>query len=376
MSKDVKYSNELKSVIIGPYPPYRGGIAQYNSQLHKALSKMSNTRVISFKRLYPKLLYPGKSDKVENLLPKDHKDVKYIIDAYSPLSLKRALAEIRNVHPDVVIITWWTLFWQPGMAYIAYKLKKTDIKTIFLCHNLFDHDAKKLKQKISELLLKQANGYIVHANEHVKQIKTFNSNAKVMQRMHPIYNQYPAPKKRLAKRGKLEILFFGFIRPYKGLTTLIDALAILRDKDIYPVIVGETWTSKKELEKSLYDKSIPNLELNLQYVSEQESATYFDRADIVVLPYKSATGSGVVATAYHYNKPVLAASVGGLRDSVIIGKTGWLVKPNSSKSLASAIESIKRNEIKKMIKHISEFKKENNWDNFAKHIVEFCSSNF
>jgi glycosyltransferase involved in cell wall biosynthesis len=315
-------------------------------------------------------LYPGGSDKIGS-----HKEpgVHYLIDVYSPLSWRQAADQIIAAKCDVAILSWWTLFWQPGFAYIARRLKRRGVKIIFLCHNLSDHGSVGVKHRVSEALLKQADGYIVHAKEQAQTLAALKPLAPVLQRLHPIYNHFPPPTKVKQKRGRLEILFFGFIRPYKGLDSLVKAVALTADPKIYLTVVGEPWQNADVLRKQLTQMGAQNLELHLQYVDEQSAANYFARADAVALPYLSATGSGVVALAYHYKKPVLATKVGGLSDAIMQGKTGWLVKPGSPQKLANAINNIRREQAQAMAVNIERFNKNNSWQQMAEEIQKFAT---
>ena len=361
-----------KYIIIGPAEPYKGGIAQYTTQLHNALGKYSDVKTVSFKRLYPGFLYRGQTHKISSgdNIPADH---RFLIDCYNPLSLSKTINYILKRQPDVVIIAWWTLFWQPALHFIARRLKKRNIKVVLLCHNLYDHSGRSIQKYISKKLLKAADAYIVHSTEQYRQLKLLNSNAQILKRLHPIYNQFPDLVEPVKKRGRLELLFFGLIRPYKGLDTLIAALRRLNDTEVYLTVAGESWGDKTELLNSVASLA-SNIELNLKYISDDEVPSYFKRADVVVLPYISATGSGVVALAYNYLKPVLATNVGGLRDVVIEGQTGWLIEPNSSEKLAAKISSITREDAAAMAKNIRQFNKENSWDAMAKAILNFSES--
>lgn len=363
-------AGQKKVVLVGPIFPLRGGIAQYNTQLHRALQKQSEVLTVSFKRLYPDWLYPGKSDTEPDAKNHTEKGVRYIVDAYSPFSLHRAINEITENQSDFVVLTWWTLFWQPGFAYMAWRLRRRGVKTAFLCHNVVDHDASRVKKIISKFFLRQADGYIVHATEEKKLLrdlgmKGFILNTKAL----PIYDHYPKASKTLVKRGRLEILFFGFIRPYKGLNVLLSALSELKDKDIFLTVVGEYWGNEEDFRKEVKAKDIPNVELHLEYVDDKSAANYFKRADVVAQPYLSATGSAVVSVAYHYRKPVLATKVGGLKDSVTEGKTGWLVKQNSSLDLANVIKEITREQALSMTTEIDEFCQRNSWAGLASKII-------
>ncbi len=210
----------------------------------------------------------------------------------------------------------------------------------------------------------------LQSSEQVEFIKELRPEAPILKRIHPIYAQFPAPDKKLAKRGKLELLFFGFIRPYKGLDILLEALDLLGDDDIHLTIVGEQWGKPDELNEAI--DRMENVEAHLEYVSDQEAANYFARADVVVLPYRAATGSGVVTLAYNYGKPVLATNVGGLKDAVADAKTGWLVEPDSPRALADRIKKIKRKDLAGMKPAIKKFCKDNSWDAMADAIREFA----
>lgn len=360
-----------KVALIGPAAPYRGGIAQYTTELHKALSRYCNLYTFSFKRLYPPVLYPGRSDKEPGMEGYRLPTVDYTLDIYSPLSLRKTADEIVAARCEVAIISWWTLIWQPGCAYIARRLKKHGIKVVFLCHNLFDHDATGLKRQVSERLLTQADAFIVHSKEAESIIKSLKPTASVLTRLLPIYTQFPAPRKILNKRGRLELLFFGLVRPYKGLDDLMEALGQLKDSRVFLTVVGEAWDDAVELQKRWQDMNVPNLELHLEYVDDQTAANYFARADVVVLPYRSATGSAVLGLAYNYGKPVLATRVGGLPDGVIEGKTGWLTEPNSPVALAKSISNIGRKQLPRMESEIKILCQANSWEKMAEAVAKF-----
>ncbi len=361
-----------KVVLIGPMPPYRGGIAQYTSQLQKSMSKLCDLQTVSFKRLYPKWLYPGENDKEPGMENYRAKDVDYALDIYSPFSVRKLTKKLIDSGAEVVIFTWWTIIWQPGFAMMARRLKKRGIKVVFLCHNIFDHDAKGAKRKISQTLLKLADGYIVHSTEEQEMLTSIVPTAPVMQRILPVYGQFSDPDKHMRKRGRLEVLFFGFIRPYKGLDVLVKALAELQDKQIYLTVVGEAWEDVNGLKERLNSYGAANLELQIEYVDEVTAANYFSRADVVALPYLTATGSAVLSLAYHYKKPVVASRVGGLPDGVVEGKTGWLFKVNSPESLSKTLQKITREKAKGMKSGIDTFCRANSWDAMARQILEFC----
>lgn len=358
-----------KITLVGPIYPYRGGIAQYTTQIARSLGKYTELNTVSFLKQYPKFLYPSSSDKEKNV-KLDTPGVDFWLSIYSPLSWRSSAKRIASSQPDLVIFCWWTLIWQPAFAWMAKYLRRRGIKTYFLCHNLYDHGPKRPSTGLSKRLLKVADGYIVHSTDQAKELKKLMPSAQILYRPLPIFDQFPDSKQELSKRGRLELLFFGFIRPYKGLDVLLKALGDLGDQEVYLTVLGEAWEDPKDLKKLVDQNKVPNVELILKYVEAKTAAKYFGRADAVVLPYRSASGSGVVSLAYNYLKPVIATEVGGLKDAVIDGKTGWLVKPASSKALAAAISKITRQAAASRDKEIIKYCQDNNWDNMAKAIIE------
>lgn len=356
--------------MFGPIRPYRGGIAQYTTQLKRSLGKISDLQTISFKRQYPKWLYPGESDKELGDGDQQESGVDYALDALSPLSWHRAANAVIVKGCDHAVLTWWTLFWAPAFAYIAWRLRRHGIRASFLCHNLFDHGARGIKQWISRRLLSCADSYIVHSREQNALLHAHFPHKPVLLRLLPVFDHFPPASEVLQKRGRLEVLFFGFIRPYKGMDVLLDAIENLSDPEIYLTIVGEIWGDKKRIDDATRRKG-SHVEAHLHYVDDKVAANYFERADIVVLPYLSATGSAVVTLAYHYRKPVLASQVGGLEDAVIPGRTGWLVSPGSANLLASALADIDRTAAAGFKEGIEMFIKENGWESMAAAICAF-----
>ena len=361
-------NSKPRVAVIGPVAPYRGGIAQYTTEICKVLAGEVDLSMYSFDKQYPGWLYPGESDVEQGA--KRRKDVHYTLRTLSPISWRNTAKQIAENH-DAVIINWCTLCWQPAFAYMARILKKKGVKVIFLCHNIGDHGDTGLKAKLSDFLLKQADGYIVHTAQEKNHISAVKEQAAVLLRPHPIYTHFPKAKKKLSRKAELELLFFGFIRPYKGLDTLIDALAQTKN-DVHLRIVGEVWKNKDELIKKI-DDSDTNIDYSFSYVSDAEAANYFDACDVVVLPYLSATGSGVATLAYNYRKPIIASNVGGLTDTVS-KKTGWLVKPGEATELAKTIDSITRPEANSKKKAIQDYCKENSWKRMAEEVRKFVES--
>jgi len=361
--------------LLGPVLPYRSGIAQYTTQLHQALQQCADVVTVSFKRQYPKFLYPGETDITPGMENYQEPGVTYSLDIYNPFSWRKAANEIIKSDCDLAVLTWWTLIWQPGFAYMARRLRKHGVKTVFLCHNLFNHKTgglmglvDKIMYPMARWMLRQADAYIVQASEKQAELREIKPGAEILFRLHPIYDRFPPATEHWAPRGRLDLLFFGLIRPYKGLDILLESLAKLKDNEICLTIAGEAWGDVDALRQQLTESGVPNLESNLRFISDVEAANYISRADALVLPYRSATGSGVAAVAYNYGKPVIATKVGSLADIVVDGKTGFLVPPNDPDALASAIQKASRQELQAMRPAIEKFSHENSWGAMAQAI--------
>jgi len=350
--------------VVGPVLPYRGGIAQYNSLLSRALAKSDvDARFYSFSRQYPQWLYPGASDRDPTLTNFAEPGVRYTIDSINPLTWWRTAREIAEQRPVLVVFHWWTAFWAPCFMAMIKLLKRRGFRVAVIGHNLADHDASGLKAAISRRVLNMADAYLVHSSEHMDILKREQPGKPVVFHPIPVYGHYPAARRTLAKRGRLELLFFGFIRPYKGLDILLDAIRKLADKDVYLTVVGEHWGDSKAIVEGNADS--PNIELHLRYISDAEAAEYFDRADFVVLPYTAATPSAVASVAFHYNTPIIASRVKGLTDVVIEGETGILIPPGDPDALARTISTASRDQSLHLAGGVARYKQTHNWDSLS-----------
>lgn len=357
--------------IVGPVVPFRGGIAHHTTRLAEAISAYAETSVISFARLYPKIIYPGQF-QIDQSDTRCNLDVKFDLDAINPATWRQVDRVLESLQPDLVVIPWWTQFLAPCVSYLTRRLKLREVPVIFMCHNVTDHDAGKLRRWISRRVLRRATGFVTHARSEKDEITDLVRDANVLFHPHPAYDSFPKAKGTLPRRAALELLFFGLIRPYKGLEVLVDALARLNDLDLFISIVGEPWkTTVSYWRKRFSEAEIRNIvDFVPRYVSDAEAAEYFDRADVVVMPYLSATGTGIAALACQYEKPLVASDIGGLSDVVIDGVTGILVPPGDRKSLANAIRRFAINGIPNLSCNIRKHKTELSWDSLARMMID------
>lgn len=374
VSHRVRAEGELPKVgMIGPVLPFRGGIAQHTTLLLRAMAGKADVRAMSFTRQYPKILFPGESDRDPDYEGHVEPNTEYLIDPLNPLTWSTAVTRMIAWGPDVVMIPWWQVYWAASFSYMARRLRRAGIPVVFLAHNVTEHEAAAWKRALTRRVLALGSGHVVHTKLDAEHLLDLLPDAKPVMHLHPAYDQFPAATGLLAPEHALELLFFGFVRPYKGLDLLIEAMALLpKDLDVRLTVAGEFWhgpesTRARIAELGLEDK----VEVISRYVNEAEVAEYFGRAHALVLPYRSATGSGVVAIAHHYEKPVIVTRVGGLPDVVEDGVTGFVVEPDSPEALAAAIEDLAGRDLSGMVGAVRRFKAEKlTWEGLADAVLE------
>ena len=356
-----------RCVVIGPVLPFRGGIAQHTTMLARALADTCDLSIFSFSRLYPKILFPGESDRDPDYEGHQEPHCSYTLDSINPFTWMRTVRRVRALQPDLVIIPWWTFFLGPSFWFIARALRREGIETVFFVHNASDHEEAAWKRWLSRHTLNNGARYVVHTRQEAELLSQMQPGKPVAVHPHPIYSQFPYVPDTPPRQAALELLFFGFIRPYKGLEVLLQAMQQLQDLDIHLTVAGECWGDPSEILKQA--EAAGRTETLLRYLDDRETASLFQRADVVVLPYLSATGSGVIPLAYHYDKPVIATRVGGLPDVVIDSRTGWLVEPGDVEALAHCIKQLPATDLTVMPQHIQALKDQLSWNSLADSVV-------
>jgi glycosyltransferase involved in cell wall biosynthesis len=356
-------------VLIGPTLPYRGGIARHTTMLHRALHTQARALTISFSRQYPRWLYPGTHDTDEDLRDYKEPGVEYLIDSLNPKTWTQAVARMREFAPRTVVMPWWHVYWTPCFSWIARAARRMNSEVVFLCHNSVEHENTKWKQRLSYVALSTADRFITHTYADRDNLQR-QFKAPIQVHPHPTFDWHIDKVHPLPRRARIELLFFGFIRPYKGLDILLEAMKALRHEDIHLSVVGEFWQNEAAVRRFIEDNRLDSkVELVARYVSDREAAAYFMRSDVVVLPYRSATGSGVIPLAYHFRKPVIATRTGGLPDVVVDGQTGLLVDPESPTALAAGIASVLTGQVQFDPRAIDRIASRLTWDGLAREIL-------
>ncbi len=339
--------------------------------LYRALAKETETLMISFSRQYPRWLFPGKDDKDRSKGDLREEGVEYLIDSINPLSWSKALKRAKEFGPSIAIFPWWHVYWAPCFWWFSQRLKSQDVEIVFLCHNVFGHEDAPWKRRLGDLVLRSADRFVVHTVVDERNLRHRFPQRSVTIHPIPVFEEFPEATTRLPRRAKLELLFFGFIRPYKGLEVLLEAINLLKDEDIFLSVVGEFWKGEEDARQFIVDNKIENkVEFEPRYVSDGEAASYFERCDLVVLPYRSATGSAVIPLAYRYGKPVIATRVGGLPDVVEDGVSGTLIDPDSGAMLAEAIRKVLSSECIYSPDAIASYRRRLSWWGLVKSILD------
>lgn len=368
----------MRITLIGPINPYKGGISHFNTLLFKHLKfSKQDVKLVSWKRRFPEFLYPGKSQFEEGKKNLIKKDKRFILDFFNPFTWLKTFLIIKNNKSDLLILHWVTPFLGHVFWFILFLTKKfTDTQTMLVCHNVLPHEKGLFDILSANLVFRNVDYFIVHSKEDQTNLKKIKPDAKAYLAFHPTYEafKYVGLNKKIKKDLKLNkktILFFGYVRKYKGLDYLLKAMPdVLRKVDCDLLIVGEFWKGKQaclDLINMLDIKK--NVKIVSEYVPDEDVKNYFTSSNLVVLPYLSATQSGIVQLAFGFEKPVITTNVGGLPNAVSDGKTGFIVPPRDSNALTNKIiKFFTENKEKEFVKNIINKKDQFSWDKYVKII--------
>ncbi|MCR5672459.1 MAG: glycosyltransferase family 4 protein [Lachnospiraceae bacterium] len=374
----------MKIVMIGPVYPYTSGLSYYVSLLYRQLSKDHDVTLLSYSFQYPQFLYkrPQKDYKEDSLRIDE---AKYVLNTADPISCLKTARMINDINPDLVIFQWLHPYFAPCYYIITKRIKKSRI--LFMCHNVFPHERFPLDRFLTKMTLKQGDHFTVHAKSDADDLRTILPDADVTVTVHPAYNFFKQKDMTKAEARKVlgisedtnVLLFFGLVRPYKGLRHLLDALGLIKKEDpannrkLLLLIAGDFSGSRPEYDEIIEDHGIADLlSITDGHIPISEVEKFFAASDLVVLPYEDATQSGVIQVAYSFDKPVLATRVGGLPDVVFDKETGYLVEPRRPDLIADSIKDFFDNNMAgSLAEGIEREKYRYSWDKMEKIITEF-----
>jgi len=373
----------MRITILGPAHPYRGGIADFSNRLAVQFNEEGHdVDIRTFKLQYPRLFFPGKTQYTDSPPPEGIR-IRRVVNSINPLNWIITGFRIRKEWPDILLIRFWLPFMAPCLGTIARIAKNNRYrytKIIAIFDNIVPHEKRPGDKILTKYFIKCIDGAIVMSQTVKDQLNTFRKNIPVILNPHPLFDNYgtkisrkDALKKLKLQPDKSYLLFFGFIRGYKGLDLLLAAFSDkrLRDRNLKLIIAGEFYEDDTPYRELIRKYNIENeLIIYDRFINNDEVALFFSAADLIVQPYKSATQSGVTQIAYHFEKPMLVTDVGGLKEIVPHGKCGYVVKPEPKEITEAIIDYFDNNRKSDFTKGVGEEKERFSWDKMTVSITE------
>lgn len=371
----------MKIVILGPAHPYRGGIAALNDRLAVELIKEGHeVTVFNFSLQYPKFLFPGKTQYTDDPAPRNVTILRKV-NAVNPLNWWKVGRELRRLRPELIIVRFWLPFMGPALGTICRIARRNKYtKVVCIADNIIPHEKRIGDVSFTSYFVKGVDGFIAMSQEVFKDLEKFVPHPVRRFAPHPVYDHYGEiiPREVALAHLKLDtefryLLFFGFIREYKGLDILLEAMADqrIREQRIRLIVAGEFYGNADFYRKLIEQYRIEDLlVMHTDYIPSEVMNDYFCGADLVVQPYRSATQSGVTQVGYHFDKPMLVSNVGGLAEIVADGKSGYVVEPQS-RAIADAIIDFYVNERAESYRtETRKLKQKFSWTNLTRNIFE------
>ncbi len=369
----------MKIVLVGTAYPLRGGIAHYFALLYRNLSIRHDVEVVTFSRQYPSFLFPGKSQAEQEsegvAIPSES-----LIDSVNPFTWISAARAIARKKPDLLIFKYWLPFFGPCFGAIASMVRQwTGAKVLFICDNVIPHERRPGDILFTRFAFRYVDFFIAQSRAVERELKQFWPCARHSFTPHPVYEIFgkglskAVARKKIACRDQRILLFFGYVRRYKGLETLLHALPLVLQRiPVTLLVVGEFYDDEQRYRELIKTLGIEkHVVIHADYVPNDKVGSYFSASDVVVLPYRSATQSGIVQIAYQFDKSVIATDVGGLAEVIIDGETGFMVPPDDPAALANAIVEFYRKKLeRKFEKRVKKEKLRYSWDAMVKTIED------
>lgn len=373
----------MRIVLIGTAFPLRGGIAHYIALLYKHLKQKNHiVKVLSFKRQYPGLFFPGKTQKDEG---KELISIQStpILDSINPLTWIQAFFWVKKFRPQLLIFKYWMPFFAPCYATLAFLCKTfLKIKSLYILDNVIPHERRIGDTFLTRVGLKYIDYFIAQSESVLKDLLQFRPYADYKEIPHPVYEIFPPStskneaKKTLGIKDQRVILYFGYIRHYKGVKYLVKALPRILDSfKVKLLLCGEFYEGREETLRLIEEEGVKEqVEVYDKFIPNEEVGYYFSAADLVVLPYVNATQSGIVQIAFHYEKPVLVTSVGGLPEVVKHEICGYVVNPQDPQAIAEAVKRFYQGKkATEFSKNIKVEKKKYSWERMVEAVEGFLS---
>jgi D-inositol-3-phosphate glycosyltransferase len=371
----------MKIISIGPAYPYRGGIASFNDRLaQQFLAEGHDIKIYTFRLQYPKLLFPGKTQYTDGPAP-DNITIQRKLNSINPLNWLVTGFKIKREKPDILLIRFWLPFMGPCFGTIA-RIAKTNRHTSVICifDNVIPHEKRTGDRILTRYFVNSIQGAIAMSTTVLNDLKAFRDNIPVKLSPHPLFDNYgvTVDREKACKMLNLDrdysyMLFFGFIRAYKGLDMLIEAFSDkrLRNRKLKLIVAGEFYEDDTPYKDLIKKNDLGNDIIFFDhFIKDSEVPLFFSVADLVVQPYKSATQSGVTQIAFYFEKPMLVTDVGGLKEIVPDGKCGYVVKPDPMSISEAIVDFYDNRRQEQFTEGVKREKEKFSWDKMTEAIIE------
>ncbi len=388
----------MRIAILSCFYPFRGGISQFNTYLLEELSKKHTVKAFNFKRQYPGILFPGKTQKVSE--DDDARPVESVavLDTANPLTYSSTARAIAGFEPDVLLTRYWMSYFAPSLGSVCGKVSRIlekkgrkDFRTVAVADNIIPHEKHFFDIPLARYFVRRQSGIVTLSHAVEEQLQQICPGVRSQTIPHPLYSNFGERTDTLRARRQLGmqgtdqqvmdrkvLLFFGLIREYKGLDLLLEAMTLL-DGSYTLVVAGECYGSfdryRQIIDSERFAPIRSNLILNDKYIPDKDVKVYFSAADLSVLPYRSATQSGISSISWNFDVPLITTPVGGLIESVGEAGTGLLAESISPEGIAQAIRKyFAENKKEEYLYNISRLKKELSWESFADKLENFINT--
>lgn len=375
---------EKKIVIIGPAHPLRGGLATFNQRLCKEFIDEGHTcSIYSFSLQYPSFLFPGTTQYTTEPAPQDM-EVYSVINSIHPINWLQVGNALKRIRPDIIVVRFWLPFMGPALGTILRRAKKNKhTRVVAITDNIIPHEKRPGDTPFTRYFLNSCDAFITMSEKVMTDLRQFEKIKPAQQVLHPLYDNFGEPVSKEEARKKLGIhtdekiiLFFGFIRKYKGLDILLEAMSLLKQQTsnhkpqtIKLLVAGEFYEDAKPFQEQIKRLGIEDrLILRTDFIPDSEVKYYLCAADVVIQPYRNATQSGVTPLAYHFEKPMIVTNVGSLPSLVPHEKVGLVCEPEPA-SLAAAITRYFELGEQYFIPHLRTEKEKYSWEKLVKTIL-------
>jgi glycosyltransferase involved in cell wall biosynthesis len=371
----------MKIAILSPFYPYRGGIAQFSANLYEQLSTEHDVLPFNFTRQYPDFLFPGKTQYVSLNDNATKVDSIRILDSAWPGSYIKTANRIKKERPDLLIIRYWMSYFGPSLGYVARNMAKKT-RVVAIMDNVTPHEQRFFDRPFTKYFMSGVDGFVTMCEDVRRDLLNYDPQARNVVIPHPLYTHFGQKMNRIEACHKLgldpnkkTLLFFGLIRDYKGLDILIEAFDKLDNGENYQLLIaGEPYGSFDPYAQKIANcRFRDNIHCFTNYIDDSDVPLYFSAADVCVLPYRSATQSGIASVAYHFEIPMITTDVGGLKETVADTGTGIVVPKADPSIVANGIKEFFNNYNQEFyIENFAVLKRRLSWKTFADKLLDFA----